>query len=103
MKLDHDIGLYSPFTYHSAHRKPVLAASENSGVAGRAAADVLDVVGAVGSGLLVEPDRVARGRDALVVDGRGGAGRGEAEVLGGSSREEAGEGGDGEGGLHFEW
>jgi len=37
------------------------------------------------------------------VDGRGRACRGEAEVLSGSSREEAGEGDDGGGGLHFEW
>ena len=97
-----DVDLLATWDNHT-HRKGVLAASESSGVAGGAAANVLDVVGAVGGGLLIEPDGVARGRDGLVVDGRGGAGRGEAEVLSGSSREEAGEGSEGEGGLHCEW
>ena len=89
--------------HNDAHGKSVLAASESSGVAGGAAANVLDVLGAVGGGLLVKPDGVARSRDGLVVDGRSGAGRGEAEVLSRGSGKEAGEGSDGEGGLHFEW
>lgn len=86
-----------------AEAEGVLAAGESGAVAGRAGADVLDVLGAVGGGLLVEPDGLAGGGDGLVVDGGGRAGGGEAEVLSGSSGEEAGEGSDGEGGLHFVW
>lgn len=87
----------------NAHAEGAVAAGEGGGVAGRAGAELLDVLGAVGGGGLVEPDGLAGGLDGEVVDGRGGAGRGEAEVLGRGAGEEAGEGDDGGGGLHFEW
>jgi hypothetical protein len=84
-----------------AHSEGVVAAGEVGGVAGRAGArDLSDVGRAVRGRGLVEPKGVVGGRDGLVVDGRGGADREEAEVLRRGAKEEGVEGGDGGEGLH---
>jgi hypothetical protein len=83
-----------------SHSEGVVAAGEVGGVAGRAAADVLDVRRAVGGCGLVEPEGLVGGGDGLVVDWRGGARGDEAEVLGRGGEEEGVEGGDGGKGLH---
>jgi hypothetical protein len=83
-----------------SHAESVVAAGKVGGVAGRAAAEFLDVGRAVGGCGLVEPEGLVGGRDGSVVDGRGGADREEAEVLGGGGEEEGVEGGDGGEGLH---
>lgn len=83
-----------------SHAEGVVAAGEVGAVAGRAAAEFLDVGRAVGGCGLVEPEGLVGGRDGSVVDGRGGADREEAEVLGGGGEEEGVEGGDGGEGLH---
>jgi hypothetical protein len=84
----------------NAHAEGALTAGEGGEVAGGAGAELLDVLGAVGGGGLVKPDGLAGGGQGLVVDGGGRAGGSEAEVLGRGGGEEAGEGGDGGGGLH---
>jgi hypothetical protein len=81
----------------NAHAETAFTAAEGGVVAGRAG---LNVLGAVGGGGLAEPDGLARGSEALVVDGRGRAGGGQAEVLRRSGRDEASDGGEGGGGLH---
>jgi hypothetical protein len=85
-----------------SHAESVVAAGKVGGVAGRAAAEFLDVGRAVGGCGLVEPEGLVGGRDGSVVDGRGGADREEAEVLGGGGEEEGVEGGDGGEGLHVD-
>ena len=86
---------------NGAHSEGVVAASEVGVVAGRAGtADLSDVGRAVGGCGLVEPEGLVGGRDALVVDGRGGADGEEAKVLGRGGEEEGVEGGDGGEGLH---